>query len=262
MLRSIDELRGYELQANDGPIGRCKDFLFEDAAWVVRYMVADTRKWLPGRKVLVSPIALGQPNWIERRFPVALTKDELKQSPPLEEDEPVSKRYETAWARYYGWPYYWVGGGLWGATDLPATLYAARLSPDMSPEPTGAERPSEAERDQADTQSELRSEKEVKGYHIQATDGEIGHVEDMVVEDNCWAIRYVVVDTRNLLPGGQKVLISPGWIEDVDWASRSLAVNLTRQQVKDSPPFDPRAPVNRAYEERLYDFYGRPRYWT
>jgi hypothetical protein len=107
----------------------------------------------------------------------------------------------------------------------------------------------------------LRSTREVIGYHIQATDGEIGHVEDFVLNDEIWSIYYMVVDTRNWLPG-REVILSTSWIEEVDWIERHVHVNLSQEAVENSPEFDPSVPVNREYEIRLYDYYGRPKYWT
>ena len=98
------------------------------------------------------------------------------------------------------------------------------------------------------------------GYHIQATDGEIGHVEDFTVDDRDWSLRFLIVDTRNWLPG-RKVSLSPAWAESINWADQQVAVRVSRAVVKGSPEYNPAAPVNRRYEEQLYDYYGRPRYW-
>jgi hypothetical protein len=251
MLRSVNEIFGYVLSAQDGDIGRCKDFLFDDRAWTVRYMVADTGRWLPGRKVLVSPISLGEPEWRTRRFPVQLTKKQIEEAPPLEEDAPVSRQYEIRWTRYYGWPYYWTGASPWGSVEYPnALLMQKDLAEAAQQEEQGV--------DEAD--HHLRSVKEVTGYHIQATDTEIGHVEDFVLDEESWTLRYMVVDTRNWLPG-RKVLVAPVWIASVDWAESKVFVDLSADQIKNSPEYDPSVPVNREYEVRLYDFYGRPRYW-
>jgi hypothetical protein len=249
MLRSLDALRNYVLAAEDGDIGRCEDFLFDDIHWTIRYMVADTGKWLPGRKVLVSPISLGEPDWASQRLPVRLTKEEIKQSPPLDKDAPVSRQYEIRWFEYYGWPYYWSGGGLWGAAPYPSALYLKRLE-------KVAEKGIEPEEE-----THLRSVKEVTGYQIMATDGDIGHVEDFIVEDELWLLQYLVVDTRNFLPGGRKVLVAPAWVTTVDWGGRSVSVDLIVDAVKNSPEYDPSEPVNREYEIRLYDYHGRPKYW-
>jgi len=129
MLRSVNELINYVIEAQDGEIGRCKDFLFGDRHWAIRYMVADTRKWLPGRKVLVSPIALGDPDWKRGRFPVMLTCRQIEESPPLDEDEPVSRQYETRWFDYYGWPYYWAGGNV----GVKLTVSAIKDGPKYDP---------------------------------------------------------------------------------------------------------------------------------
>jgi hypothetical protein len=249
VLRSVKELRNYVLAAEDGEIGRCDDFLFDDIHWTIRYMVADTRKWLPGRKVLVSPIALGEANWASQRMEVKLTKQQVKGSPPLDTDAPVSRQYEQKWFQYYGWPYYWTGGGLWGAAPYPSAIYFKRLE-------KVAEEGVEPEEE-----THLRSVKEVTDYQILATDGDIGHVEDFIADDDLWLLRYLVVDTKNFLPGGRKVLIPPAWITSVDWVGRSVSVELTVDGVKNSPEYDPTEPINREYEARFYDYHGRPRYW-
>ncbi len=247
MLRSLNEILNYVLSAEDGEIGRCKDFLFDDEFWTVRYMVADTGKWLPGRKVLISPISLGEPDWLERRFPVNLTKEQIESSPPIDEHAPVSRLYERRYFRHFYWPYYWTGGDLWGAAPYPPSV--------------PVEHPEEMEDQEKEPEkSHLRSVKEVTGYYIQATDDKIGHLEDFIVDDETWTLRYMVVDTRKWLPG-RKVLVAPEWIETVDYMEKRVTVNLTTQEVKQSPEYDPAQPVNREYEVRLYDFYGRPTYW-
>lgn len=247
MLRSVKELYNYVLSAKDGEIGRCKDFLFDDRWWTIRYMVADTGKWLPGRKVLVSPISLGKPDWPSRKFPVRLTRAQIEEAPALDRDAPVGRQYELTWNRFHGWPHYWAGVHTWGAAAIPGALYDDRMT--------------EEEKSAADSGDDhLRSTDEVRGYRIRATDDGVGHVEDFIVDEGNWSIRYMVVDTRNWLPG-RKVLVSPNWIAGVEWVQSEVAVDLTREQVKNSPAYDPSLPVNRAYEERLYDFYGRPAYW-
>jgi len=248
MLRSVKELYNYVLAAEDGDIGRCKDFLFDDRLWTIRYMEADTGKWLPGRKVLISPISLGEPDWSTRLFYVRLTKKQIEEAPALDNDAPVSRQHEIRWMRYYGWPYYWDGNDIWGSADFPNALFVQKALEET------AEEASESD------DSHLRSAEEVMGYHIKATDDGIGHVEDFIADDETWTIRYIVVDTRNWLPG-RKVLIVPEWIHSVDWWEKKVSVDLTKEQVKNSPEYDPTAPVNREYELRLYDFYGRPKYW-
>ena len=244
MLRNISKLMGYALASDDGEIGRCHDFLFDDRYWTVRYMVADTGKWLPGRKVLVSPIALGEPNWEAERFPVKLTRKKIEESPPLEKDAPVSRQYEIKWFNYYGWPYYWVGAGLWGIDPYPHTLYGKTGD-------KAREKGIEPEK------SHLRSVKEVTGYHIEASDGEIGHVEDFLVDEQAWSFRYLVVDTGNWLPG-RKVLVKPSWVNSVDWIDRRVKIDLTSEGIKNSPEYDPAVPLTSDYESRLEAHYNLP----
>ena len=248
MLHNLNKIIGNVLEAKDGEIGRCKDFLFDDEIWTIRYMVAGTGKWLPGRKVLISPISLAEPDWNSRLFQVKLTKQQIEDSPPIDAHAPVSRQYESKWFDYYAYPYYWSGSGAWGMGPHPGPLFSQNREDAAVAPNTDKGDPS------------LRSTAEVKGYHVQAKDDEIAYVEDFILDDETWTIRYMVVDTRKWLPG-RKILIMPYWIDSVDWKENKVNVKLTTEQIKNSPEYDPSVPVNREYEERLYDFYGLPKFW-
>lgn len=244
MLRSIRNLSGMAVHARDGDIGRVHSFLFDDDKWTIRYLVVDIGSWLSGRKVLIAPSALGRPDWQNRVFPVDLTKDQIRKSPDIDTDRPVSRQREAELRKHYDWSPYWgIGYGL----DLPPERYVE------------VDRGAVAVEDaQGDTH--LRSTKEVRGYHIHATDGEIGHVEDFVVSDDEWVIRYLVVDTGSWL-SGRSVLISPDWVRDIGWDEREVWVDVARSAIEESPPYNESDPVNREYETQMYDYYGRPKYW-
>lgn len=246
MLRNMSEIINYVLLAKDGEIGRCKDFLYDDEKWAIRYMVADTGKWLPDRKVLIYPVSLGEPYWDTHRFQVDLTRRQIEQSPPLDEHAPVSRQYEMIFANYYRTAPYWAGVSAWATQPSPSELQA-----EQDKLATEFEGPAE---------NHLRSIKEVTGYHIQATDGEIGHVEDFAADDKTWDLRYVLVNTSNWL-ARRRVLVSPQWITAVDWAEQKLWVDLTVEKVENSPNYDIEEPINRDYECALHDHYCRRGYW-
>jgi hypothetical protein len=248
MLRSLKELKGYSVQATDGAIGSVSDFYFDDREWRIRYVVVDTGKWLPGRRVLVSPVACLSPEWDHKELPVSLTKEQVKNSPDFDTARPVSRKYEAELSKYYRWPMYW------GASPE----VAGWMPP---PAAVPQEYPPAANPIESETGPNLRSLDDVLGYGIRAVDGDIGHVDDLVADDAVWTIRYLIADTRNWLPG-RKVLLSPEWIERISWSSRDVTVDMTQQQVKDSPEYEPTAAVNEEYERRLYDYYGRPKYWV
>jgi hypothetical protein len=249
MLRSAHQLLGSSLKATDGDIGHCQDFLFDDTRWTIRYMVADTGTWLHDRKVLVSPISLGHPDWDNDHFPVDLTREQIENAPDLDEDAPVSRQFEKHWFDYFGYAYYWMGSDLWGSYSHPVTP----VPPLELAEPIDTANLSLGD-------DHLRSLREVRGYHIAAADGEIGHLDDLVIDDDDWSIRYLVVDTRNWLPA-HRVILSPHWTQDVDWAERLVKVDLDRDQVRRCPPYDAGVTIQREYEERLHDHYGKDRYW-
>lgn len=231
MLRNVQELFGYNIVATDGEIGRAYNFYFDDQRWSIRYLVAEAGDWLNSRRVLVSPVALGQPDWSYRTFPVNLTRRQVQESPSVDADMPVSRQEEAAMNSYYGWPAYW---------SFPAEPGALAADPSGDPN--------------------LRSVRDIIGYRIQASDGEIGHVDDFIVDDEAWALRYVVIETLNWLPG-KKVLLAPEWVERVSWAEGALAVNLSRDVVATSPEYGPSPWVTRLLEVEVYRHYGQRGYW-
>lgn len=261
MLRSTKNLVDYVIRATDGTVGHVKDFYFDDERWVIRYLIVDTGTWLSSRKVLISPVALGEPDWTEKVFPVSITTAQVKDSPNIDTDKPVTRQHEIQYFGYYGYPFYWGGAGTWGQGLYPGTMLADSDRGGVNGEsraghpPRGAE---PASREEGDLH--LRSCRAVTGYHIEARDGGIGHVEGFLVEERTWAIRYLIVDTSNWWLG-HSVLIAPQWIRGVRWSDSTVSVNLTRQEVKEAPPYDPAVPLDRASETDIHEHYGRPGYW-
>ncbi|MDQ3347872.1 MAG: PRC-barrel domain-containing protein, partial [Acidobacteriota bacterium] len=247
MLRNTNDLIGCTIRASDGDIGSVTTFFFDDERWAVRYVVVDTGKWLPGRKVLISPVSVRDANWLDRALEVALTRAQVKGSPDIDTQRPVSRQHESQYAAYYGYPSYWGGAGLWGAGAYPGSLAGAHMAAEIAD--------AQARRTERPEDSHLRSVDVVKGYHIHATDGEIGHVEHFLIDDATWAIQYIVVDTSNWW-GGRRVLVAPSWIRDVSWSTSTVSVNMTRDAIRNSPEYDPLREVSRLYEEGLYSHYG------
>ncbi len=264
MLRTLNELHDYTIGAIDGVIGHVKDLYLDDEAWVVRYLVVDTGGWLSSRKVLISPIAIGEPDWAGHLLPVSITKAQVKNSPDVDTAKPVTRQHELVYSRYYGFPYYWSGGGYWGSGMYPNVMLPGNggfgSPPAIREEVQNAEARAEQGRDDP-ADAHLRSCKAITGYHIHASDGDIGHVCGMLIDDRTWAVRYLIVDTSNWWLGHQ-MLVAPQWIESVSWADQSVSVKLTRQAVKDAPTFEPTGSLTRAEEARLYQHYGRSGYWA
>jgi uncharacterized protein YrrD len=241
MLRRVKDLTGFEIGAKDGDIGAAADFIFDDKNWTVRYVVVDTNPWLPGGKVMISPIVTGEADWDNKKLPVLLTRDQVKSSPDIRLDEGLSAQDEVKYYDHYGWPYYWVGADMWGSVTVPQDLLEKARDHRI------------ALTEEAN-HSHLRSMKQVSGYALRATDGEIGRVDDFIIDDEPWLIRYVVVDTGNWWPG-KKVIVAPTWISSVDWKNSNVHVNLSRQTVKSAPQFDPEH-LDRAGEAELYKHDG------
>ncbi|MBA3595890.1 MAG: PRC-barrel domain-containing protein [Methylibium sp.] len=249
MLFSTRQLEGFKLDARDGEIGRVREVYFDDRHWVIRHLVVDTGGWLSGRKVLISPHSIERLDRDQQRLTVALSRQQIEDAPGIDADKPVSRQHEIAFSDHYGYPYYWTGTGLWGAAAYPLTVGAMAVPQAEDGRARElSQRAAQAEDAAADPN--LRSSKEVIGYHIEAGDGSIGHIEDFLFDERSWQIRQAVVDTRNWLPG-RLVLVSPEAIESVDWSARQVRVKLTREAVKASPPYDRNAPLSGEGESAL-----------
>lgn len=236
MLIKAKTLKSYKLHCRDGEIGKIKGFYFDDRHLTIRYLVIDTGNWLTGRQVLISPYALTDVNKEEQYIIINLTKKQIEDSPPLESNKAISRQFENAYHGYYGWPMYWIGPYTWG------------YYPNIIRNPNDWKEYTPVEKVQ---KSHLRSTNEVSSYDIQAEDGEIGHIEDFIIDDEMWAIRYLVIDTRNWWLG-QKVLVSSKWIKRISWNKSEVIVNLLREAIRKSPEYTDETLLTQDYEARLH----------
>lgn len=251
MLWNASKIKGYAIAARDGNIGKVSDLLFDDASWLIRWLVVDTGDWLPHRRVLLPTSTLGHANEKRREFSVKLTMQQVENSPDIDTKRTVSRQMETNIYSHYGWSPYW-GSGL----SMGGYGYGAMMSvPLLAPLPDAQLIEDEARRKQDDPH--LRSVKAVDDYYIHATDGDIGHVEDMLVEEADWCIHYLVIDTKNWWPG-KKVLISPRSAQEINWEDRTVALSVNREAVKHSPTYDASTIVDRDYENQFGTYYSSP----
>jgi uncharacterized protein YrrD len=235
-------------QTVSGPnedLGHVEDLYFDDQQWVLRYFVVNTGKWLTGRLVLVSPVAVNGVDREHAAIATSLTRDKVAESPSFDAHMPLSRQYESAYAAYYGYGEYWSGPSLWGTTSFPGALAGLstleRRAAEQAVVPSGED-------------AHLRSVREVIGYALAATDGPIGHVHDFVVNVETWAIRLIIVDTSTWW-AGRKVLLAPKWIREIQWADRLVCVDVSREAVRSSPEWDKRAPVDEQFERMLANHY-------
>jgi len=246
MLSRAKTLNSYKLSGFDGEIGKVKEFYFDDRHWAIRYLVADTGNWLASKRVLISPYALVKIITEAKDITVDLTKKQIENSPSLDNDKPVSRQFEEDFYGYYGYPKYWIGPCMWGGYVYPEHDHKKWLKQIQTEEAWDPH---------------LRSSHDLIGHHIHAPDGEIGHVEDLIIDDESWAIRYLIVGTRNWWPG-KKVLLSPQWIERVSWSESKVFVNLSRETIKASPEYTEDFRLTRDYETGLHQHYNREGYWV
>ncbi len=238
MLFKVKTLHNYTLHGLDKDIGKVKNVYFDDHRWGVRYLVVETGHWLTERQVLISPRSLVAVNEAEQTISVNLTRQQIEDSPDLGTDQPVSEQFENSYFSYYGWPSYWDGFSL--NMDLDNWQTYTQTPETWDPR--------------------LRSMQNVVGYHIQAKDGSLGHVEDFIVDVDAWAVRYLIINTQNWWPG-KKVLISPAWIESVSWKQSKIFVEHLRDTIKQAPEYKDITQLTRQAEHELHQYYDRHGYW-
>lgn len=247
MIRRAKDMQSYRIHATDGEIGKIDDLSFDDNAWVVRYMVVETGSWLDQRRVLISPISVRAVNWEKDEVYVSLTRDQVKNAPEIDTHEPISRENELSFYRYYGWPFYWAGEGLWGGAMAPGALYGVPfVEPTLDAGKKDAESTSPTEVGNAITSdSHLNSMSQIFGFGIHARDGQVGHLSDFLIDDESWRINYMVINTSNWW-SGKKVIVPPTWVKQINRADRQITVDLKRETIKNSPEFDPETILNRA----------------
>ncbi len=246
MLRSLRDLDKYSVSATDGDIGHVDDFLLDDEHWAVRYLVVESGGFLDRRRVLISPISFGRVDWATRSFHLALTLDQIRNSPNIDTDKPVSRQHEREYLGFYGYPNYWGQMRVWGMGLFPSLL-AGSMPYDVTP----------ASETDSTGDAHLRSAGELRGYEVHGSDSALGHVDDFILDDESWAVRFLVIDTSAWW-FGKKVLVAPQWADSVSWGDRTMHIDLSRDVVQNSPEWNPDTPISREFEHRLYDYYGRP----
>jgi len=250
MFKHLRDLEGFRLAAADGEIGHVTDLYFEDDEWAVRYIVVSTGNWLVGKKVLISPNAVEAVKWDDECIKVGLTREQVRNSPDIETDRPISRQQEAEYHLYYNFPPYWGGVALWGRYDQPGAA-----STEVDTAATKEDHEYGAKWD-----SHLRSAKEVRGYRVEAIDGQVGHLDNLLMEVETWGIRYLVVNTGGWLKK-HEVLFTPKLVDKMMWAEAAVNINASRQLVESAPDYDRSTTINRPYEQALFAHYTTHPYW-
>jgi hypothetical protein len=264
MLRNVNDLYGFSVAGSDGLIGEIRDYYFDDETWTIRFIVVETGQWLGSRKVLISPLSILGLNWATKSVSASLTREQVKASPDVDTSKPVSRQHEVEQFGFYGHPFYWGDPQLWGGGPRPGMSLAGYPSVPplngLGAKPSFVKTHEKLHRERGDD-PHLRSCRAIEMYHIHATDGDIGHVESFLVDDEAWTIRYLVVKTSNWWLG-HLTLIAPSWIADIGWLDATVSIDLTRQAVKDAPTFNENALPNKEQERDLFGHYGRAEHWN
>jgi hypothetical protein len=255
MLWNTSVINGHNISASDGHIGTISDFLFDDANWPVRWLVIKTGHWLSGRKILLPSIALAHLDKENEDFSINLTLPQIRDSPVVDTEQPISRQKEASVYSYYGYSPYWDYGYLGDLGFMHRPAYIGERAGAMRASPGSRVEAFTADAKKCHKDVHLHSVKAVTDYNVHAIDGQIGHVDDFLLQDTDWNICYLVVDTKNWSPA-KKVLISPHSVKEIDWSCRLVNVDVDRQTVKGAPEYDDSIAINRTYEDEFRDYYG------
>lgn len=240
-LRRLKNLTTYDLVAQDGEVGKLEEIYFEDEGWQIRYLVVRTGNWLLGREVLIPPAVVNNISDQKQQIAVALSRRQIEESPPPDTKKTVSRHYEEQFFQHYNLEPYWH------LDPLPS------LSPPIPPTEVNAPL-------RKPENPHLRSSSEVHNYRIHATDSEMGHVESFIIDDQDWSVRYLEIETGQWFHG-KKVLVSPAWIQEIDWSKEKVFIDLPGERIKSAPEYDPKKVISRDYEIELYTHYGKAQRW-
>jgi sporulation protein YlmC with PRC-barrel domain len=253
MLIIASSLVGYSIEAEDGRLGTVRDFLFDDRNWRFRWLVVETGNLLAERQVLIHPSAIANADHERKSLSLNLTRDQIKNSPSVDTDLPVSRQKEVLLYDYYDLD------PLWGLGLYDLDVMGSYIGPPRYFGPKDMERAMDMAERLEDNDPDLRSLEVLKGYHVHATDGSIGHIENVLIDDSSWDVRYLIIATSNWWIG-KHVLISPYAVDDVSWGDHQVSLNVTKEKVKSSPPWDPLKNITELEEQGLHRHYGWPGY--
>ena len=229
-MQSLKQLYGQKLGASDGEIGHVKDFYFDDQNWAVRYLVVDTGSWLPGRQVLISPHAFDRLHQAGKLLPVKLSRKQIEGSPSIETHKPVTRQFEEEYHQYFGWPYYWQGGGLWGTSAFP--IFELPIAP------SAAERAQTNGPQSESADVHLRSAQGMTGYHIKKSEEAIGQIFDFMMDEKSWTIRQLVIKTGHWL-SGREVQIPTDHVGRISFDESTVFVSLDKEAIGSIPAHHP-----------------------
>ncbi|MFW5707698.1 MAG: PRC-barrel domain-containing protein [Bacteroidota bacterium] len=244
MKRSLKDMKGFTIETMDGTKGKIKDFLFDEKTWKVRYIDADFGSFFKSKRVLLPMLAMREILWDDEKAPLDVTDETIENSPAPEDRPTVSREYEKQLMEYYQFGAYWA--------DEMVTHTGTGMYYPVRPIKVPAK-----EFNENDVDTSLRSFKEVKGYHILATDGHLGHVEDIIVDDADWQLIYLIIDTSNWRPWSKKVILQLNWLKDISYATKEVSIDVDTEVIKNAPEIDLSKPIEEAFEKGLQDYYQR-----
>jgi hypothetical protein len=243
MLLKTAKLTEYRIELSSEIRGSIFEMYFDDLFWNIQYLLMTSENMEKDKIAIISHLALGKPDDKSKTIPIVgkqgrnegkekstvlKTKEEAESIDPIQIIE-LPEEYSTIISRNKK-----------ATKDLIITILKDKNAIYLP------------------STNHLRSHNEVLGYNIQAKDGDlIGHVDNFILEGNTWKLRYLIVDTRNWLTGGKKILLSPAWIEKINWSSNLVAIDLSKSSIIESPSYDPNKPLDNRFEMKLYKYYGR-----
>lgn len=241
MLITVQQILQQPVYGAHEALGDLVDLLLDSYTWNVRFGVVEVGAWLASRPVLIDAPRLAQAQWneTEHALRLPLSRSEIRACPPLESLTGARPPREAGLVEHFVWGSHWREH----LTSQPAPVGVDAV-------PTPASPAEQRERD-------LYAARQLIGYRLEAVDGEVGALQDFLLDLDHWVVRYFIVELDTFL-GGRRRLISPGAAEAIHPSDRLLRVHFSAAEIEAAPEYDPRHPLDPHAET---SFPEPPKYW-
>lgn len=246
MRRSLKELLGYSIKATDGHHGDINDFLFDGNNWIINYIHADLGTIFKDKKVIIPRMFWKNPSWINQNFEVSLSIKDIENGPLIDEYLPVSKQYEKELLKHFDLQSHIMRFQSQSVLQTAGNIHLENAFTKSVSE-------------DYENKGSLRSFREVCNYSIRTKDGFKGKLNDLIIDDSNWEVKYIIIDLNGSIPWSRKVLINVNWIERISYPKKSIKINLNSDSLLNSKDFNPNELVNTKKVTKRFDYLGRPK---
>lgn len=265
MLISLKQLTDFELYSVDGKAGRINDTLFDRKDWSLKYIVDKSSKLL-SREIAVSYEAIAEINWQARKVYLRYSQEQIRQSPSVKakkslNDPPKAFRRQPVQVFHYDWVMNreeTYNNEFTGTQEEAGSAVISDSGDYTNHSGTGGAR--YVVQDEEYGTPVLQSTDKAIGLKISTKTGDLGVVEDFIVDDSNWLIQFMIIATQKNLRG-KRILVAPEAISWINWKQKHITVDLDKEKLAGCPNFNLLFPLVNDSKKMLYEQYECLQFW-